>query len=350
MRKLRIGAVLALAALSASAAFATNAYAFPTQTSQCRVCHSGPNVPVTATLASMAGATATYNVSAPGAFAIAVFDGNTKLAVINAAAGQFSVTAGKTYTVFAVTGPTTGNGLGSTSVSPVVVASPVDTTAPVTTSNSVAAYVSNAVIALTATDAGSGVAHTYYRLDGGAQAEGKAIAVSTLGNHSIEFWSVDVAGNVEAHKTASFTITAPVPPADTIAPVTTSNAVASYVGTAAITLTATDAGSGVAHTFYALDGGAQAEGTSLTANTVGVHNVVFFSVDVAGNTEVSQTATFEITAPQPPIVPVPPVTPPVVGDSHHDGGDSGRYWGRHHHHDGYAYDEFVAHIPEFIED
>ena len=89
---------------------------------------------------------------------------------------------------------------------------PVDVTAPATTSNALATYVSSATIKLTATDAGSGVANTYYKVDGGTQVAGTSILVSTLGAHTIEFWSVDVAGNVEAHKTASFTVTAPVPP------------------------------------------------------------------------------------------------------------------------------------------
>ena len=51
-----------------------------------------------------------------------------------------------------------------------------------------------------------------------------------------------MAGNIETpHKTAAFTITAPVP-VDTTAPVTTSDAKATYVSSAAIKLTATDAG------------------------------------------------------------------------------------------------------------
>lgn len=78
-----------------------------------------------------------------------------------------------------------------------------------TVSTPVATYVSSAVITLSATDAGSGVANTYYKLDGGAQVTGTSITTSVLGAHAIEFWSVDVAGNAEAYKTASFTVTAP---------------------------------------------------------------------------------------------------------------------------------------------
>jgi hypothetical protein len=33
------------------------------------------------------------------------------------------------------------------------------------------------------------------------------VSVTTTGTHTLEFWSTDVAGNVETHKTASFTVT-----------------------------------------------------------------------------------------------------------------------------------------------
>jgi len=297
LRKLRFGAILVLAAVGLSAIYTTGAHAFPTRTTPCNSCHDGTNIPVTATLVSTVGTTATYNVSAPGADTIAVFDGSTKLSTINATSGQFSVTTGKTYTVYSVAGPGTGDGLGSTTVSPAAPV-PVDATAPVTTSNAAATYVSSAAITLTATDAGSGVANTYYRLDGGSQMTGRTINVTAIGSHTIEFWSVDVAGNVETHKNVSFTITAPVP-VDATAPVTTSNAAATYVSSAAITLTATDAGSGVANTYYRLDGGSQMTGRTINVTAIGSHTIEFWSVDVAGNVETHKNVSFTITAPVP---------------------------------------------------
>ena len=200
-------ALIALAGLMAG--FASSAQAFPTQTSPCTGCHSGAGATISTTLVSTVGTNATYNFSAPGATAVAVFSGSTKLFVFTASTGQFTVPTGKTYSLFAVTGPTTSDGVGTASVSPA--AAPVDATAPVTTSNALATYVSSAAITLSATDAGSGVAATYYKLDGGAQVAGTSINVTTVGSHTLEFWSVDVAGNIEAHKTASFTVTAPVP-------------------------------------------------------------------------------------------------------------------------------------------
>jgi hypothetical protein len=304
-RKARFGALFALVALAATAAFApTIALATPDKSSPCSNCHGGADVPVTTTLASTIGSTATYDFSAPGADSVAVFAGSTKLATINSATGTFMVAAGATYDVFAVAGPGESDGLGQTSVSPVIVVA--DTTAPVTASDAVGSYVSMAAINLSATDAGSGVANTYYTVDGGTQMTGTAIAVSTLGSHTITFWSVDVAGNVEAPKTATFTVTAPTP-VDSIAPVTASDAVATYVTSAAINLTATDAGSGVANTYYTLDGGTQMTGTAIAVSTVGSHAITFWSVDVAGNIETAKTASFTVT--EAPVVDViAPVT------------------------------------------
>jgi hypothetical protein len=81
-----------------------------------------------------------------------------------------------------------------------------DTTAPQTTSIAVA----GGVYLLFPTDevGGSGVAHTYWKLDGGTQFVGTAAFTAALGFHSLEFWSVDNAGNVETHHTVTFTLVA----------------------------------------------------------------------------------------------------------------------------------------------
>jgi hypothetical protein len=117
-----------------------------------------------------------------------------------------------------------------------------------------------------------------------------------VGSYTIEFWSVDNEGNVETpHNTASFTVTPP----DTTAPVTTSNAVGSYVGSANITLTAVDnpGGSGVATTWFRVNGGAQTPGTTIpTISTPGDYTIEFWSVDNAGNIELPhKTASFTVT-------------------------------------------------------
>ncbi|HET6351614.1 MAG TPA: carboxypeptidase regulatory-like domain-containing protein [Coriobacteriia bacterium] len=88
----------------------------------------------------------------------------------------------------------------------------VDKQAPVTTSNAVASYVSQATIALSASDNYSGVNATYYRLDGGPWSAGTSTVVAALGAHTLEFYSTDKAGNAESAKSTSFTVAAPTAP------------------------------------------------------------------------------------------------------------------------------------------
>jgi len=91
----------------------------------------------------------------------------------------------------------------------------IDETAPTTTATlggtvlSGSTYDTAVSVTLNASDTGgSGVAHTYYTLDGGAQTtySGSAFNVSTIGGHTVKYWSVDAAGNVESTHTLTFTI------------------------------------------------------------------------------------------------------------------------------------------------
>jgi hypothetical protein len=68
-------------------------------------------------------------------------------------------------------------------------------------------YSSPVTVSLAASDATSGVATTEYSLDfQTAQTYKNAFKVSTLGNHTLSYWSTDVAGNIESSKTVSFTV------------------------------------------------------------------------------------------------------------------------------------------------
>lgn len=55
-------------------------------------------------------------------------------------------------------------------------------------------------VSLAANDALSGVAATYYRLDGGAWQSGNTLSISTEGSHALDYYSVDRAGNTEQVK------------------------------------------------------------------------------------------------------------------------------------------------------
>ncbi|HUD64481.1 MAG TPA: Ig-like domain repeat protein [Candidatus Sulfotelmatobacter sp.] len=87
-----------------------------------------------------------------------------------------------------------------------------DTIAPVTAVSlsgtlSGGIYISPVTVTLSASDSGSGVAATYYQIDGGATLTyGGPFSVPATGTHTIVFHSTDVAGNVESNKSTSFTI------------------------------------------------------------------------------------------------------------------------------------------------
>jgi hypothetical protein len=83
----------------------------------------------------------------------------------------------------------------------------MDQTAPGTTISDVSDWSNSAVtVTLSADDNLSGVAATYYQLDGAAAVVGNTVLVDGEGTHTLVAWSVDVADNVEAHKTTTIKI------------------------------------------------------------------------------------------------------------------------------------------------
>ncbi len=179
----------------------------------------------------------------------------------------------------------------------------VDTTPPTTTSsyNPAAGAVVKAAqpVTLSPTDnvGGSGVATTYYRIDSGTWNAGTSFTVTGDGLHTFSYYSVDVAGNTETTRTSnSFRI-------DTVAPVTTNTAIegTAYTDAQTFTLSASDTGgSGVAGTWYQLDGGALTAGTSISvpAPSTGTvsHTITWYSKDAAGNQETTKTVSFTVAA------------------------------------------------------
>jgi hypothetical protein len=152
-------------------------------------------------------------------------------------------------------------------------------------------------VTLTGSDNLSGVAATYYAVDGGArQTYSRAFSFDIEGTHSITFWSSDTAGNLE---TAGAPLTLKI---DKTAPTTTViNPISPASGwfvTSGIPFAfdANDAGSGVAATSYTIDGGAaQTYGEPFTTDlSTGSHTVTYWSVDLAGNTEATQSLTIKV--------------------------------------------------------
>ncbi|MFI1953972.1 OmpL47-type beta-barrel domain-containing protein [Streptomyces xinghaiensis] len=182
-----------------------------------------------------------------------------------------------------------------------------DTTAPETSheisgqQDSDGAYIGGATVALSATDPGSGVEKIEYALDGGEFAEYAApVAVDAVGEHRLVYRAVDRAGNVSAEKAVEFTVVAP-PEEDTTAPETSAevsgerDAEGAYLGSATVTITATDAESGVERVQYSLNGGPYLAYTApVTVARAGPHLLRHRATDKAGNTSAAKTVDFTV--------------------------------------------------------
>ncbi|MBN2599074.1 MAG: hypothetical protein JXA75_00935, partial [Candidatus Thermoplasmatota archaeon] len=94
---------------------------------------------------------------------------------------------------------------------------PEDVEPPVTTCSlngtiSGEIFISDVTVTFTAIDAGSGVNYTMYQLDDGAWSlYANPVVVSDDGEHTLDFYSVDIAGNKEPENHCNFTIQHPGP-------------------------------------------------------------------------------------------------------------------------------------------
>jgi hypothetical protein len=108
-------------------------------------------------------------------------------------------------------------------------------------------YRGSVQVSLTATDAGGGVAASYYTLDGGSQQTyALPVKVSGDGLHTLNFWSVDKAGNTETAKSQALRIDATAPNLVWGSPTPAPNANGWNNSAVDIPYTATDNLSGVA--------------------------------------------------------------------------------------------------------
>ncbi|MEV5013029.1 OmpL47-type beta-barrel domain-containing protein [Streptomyces sp. NPDC053780] len=213
-----------------------------------------------------------------------------------------------------------GNAAAEKSVDFTVVAPDTDDTTPPETSATVSgeknpdgAYIDMATVTVTASDTGSGVNTIEYAVgDGAWQAYTAPVMVHEVGEHTVRYRATDKAGNVAAEKSVDFTVAA-APPQDTTPPVTgatvdgTKNSDGAYVGSAKVTVSATDeGGSGVAGVEYSLDAGPYlAYSAPVVVDRVGRHTVAYRASDEAGNTSEPVSVSFTVVAGQVPGPPCP---------------------------------------------
>ena len=174
----------------------------------------------------------------------------------------------------------------------------IDTTAPQTTDDYAGggAWQTGPVsFSLAPTDATSGVDGTTWAVDGGAPHSGTDVTVTGDGEHTVTYFSTDVAGNAEDARSVTVRI-------DTGAPETGDDAPAGWrKADTTVKLTPADTLSGMtgglAATTWELDGGATQTGTSVLVAAPSDHSgdgaraITYRSTDAAGNREADRTAT-----------------------------------------------------------
>ncbi|MDQ0972352.1 pectin methylesterase-like acyl-CoA thioesterase/lysophospholipase L1-like esterase [Neobacillus niacini] len=184
-------------------------------------------------------------------------------------------------------------------------AAPVDHTAPVTTSNAPTDWSKDDVtVKLDASDNESGVAETFYSINGSDYVNGTFFTIGSEGDHTVSFYSIDKAGNIEQAHNLHVLI-------DKTAPVTTSAVTPAqpdglngwYIHDVKLSLNVSDKLSGAAKTEYSLDGGNtwKAYTKPITIDKDGKYDVSYRSVDNAGNIEEKQNISINLDANAPTI-------------------------------------------------
>jgi uncharacterized cupredoxin-like copper-binding protein len=162
-------------------------------------------------------------------------------------------------------------------------------------------YIGSATVTVSASDTESGVDKVEYSLDGGAFAAYSApVSVNQLGAHTARYRATDKVGNTSAVGSVTFTVVAPqggdTAPPQVSAQVTGNQDWAwNYVGSATVTISASDTESGVGTVEYSLDGQPFAVYTKpLVVDQPGAHSVSYRATDKAGNTSNVSTAKFTV--------------------------------------------------------
>jgi thermitase len=170
---------------------------------------------------------------------------------------------------------------------------------------------STVLVELTATDDCTNVEDIFYTVDGGStQTYGSGFIVGGDGAHTVTYYAVDFAGNIETENSVIINIDT-TPPVTTEALAGTAGLNGWWISDVTVTLSAVDNFSGVAATTYRLDGGAVQNYTGAFVITGdGEHTLQFSSEDLAGNFEDVQEIIIKIDT-----------TPPVIEIST----DAGQY-------------------------
>lgn len=165
----------------------------------------------------------------------------------------------------------------------------IDTVKPATTCSTDGSWSPNGSVSLLGTDSTSGISNTYYRLDGSLTTTYTSALSLADGVHTLDYWSVDVAGNVESTWSVS-------PRIDRVKPTSSSNVLPSgwVSNDTTVALSASDDRSGVAGIRYRLDGSVPATYSADLTIRDGSHTLEWWAVDNAGNEEAHHVQTVKV--------------------------------------------------------
>ena len=149
---------------------------------------------------------------------------------------------------------------------------------------------SNFRITLIATDYGSGIAETYYRINDGpvkaVSVDGQPVITTEGANNTLEYWSVDCAGNEEPHKFLAGIKLDKIAPSSSIA----TNGILGendwFISDVNVDITAIDNLSGVCKIEYSFDNVTWTEYMNPLVITAENYSTIYYrAIDVAGNIE-----------------------------------------------------------------
>lgn len=170
----------------------------------------------------------------------------------------------------------------------------IDKTSPTTTFNSEGTcgnegwYVSDVMVSMSSGDDGSGVEHMYCRINEGAWLEyQEPFWLRTTGTYSIEYYSIDKAGNEESVK--NYVLKIDQDPPETLILIEGTQGLGDwFTSEIQVTLESDDSpvGSGVQYTYYSINGGSWVLYTgTFTVDLEGIYSIGYYSIDLVGNVE-----------------------------------------------------------------